>query len=465
MSSNGAAYNPPSQIIGTYNPAYFSSSSSSSGSYLTIPSPLGIAQASKALTCDSNTSLTFPQGSYANGYIGFGNGTGYPSLLFYDTTNQYMMINTQANPSGRLEIFNSDTTFSNTLLNIRSLGVSGTLKLSLDASQTAGAVAINGWGSELNISSNASGSYAGTNNLLFSPSNGVIGINTLSPNNGMNLDIGGTTNSGKVHIATALVMGTQQTSNSTDWITALNGSMTNGSNNSFRIGMGLSPCNSFSMTFNYVSSGSTSNSISFQTYSLSNSLVIAATGYVGIGQSSPLCPLDVSGSASVTIVVGSTDYSVLTYTASTVAQLGPLTATISARFSNPIAATAFYATSDRRLKKEIKPLSLDYAKKILDCMPVSFKFKSDDDYALRQVGFIAQDLREKGLTNLLTFTSRKELKVEGEHDIEGCQMSIGYDRICVLNTILIKDLIKKIADLEEKVEKMGGGAEELDARA
>ena len=44
-------------------------------------------------------------------------------------------------------------------------------------------------------------------------------------------------------------------------------------------------------------------------------------------------------------------------------------------------------------------------------------------------------------------------------------MSVGYDRISVLNTILIKDLIKKIADLEEKVEKMGGGAEELDARA
>jgi hypothetical protein len=109
----------------------------------------------------------------------------------------------------------------------------------------------------------------------------------------------------------------------------------------------------------------------------------------------------------------------------------------------------YNSASSRRFKREITPLNYD-PEKILNIEPVSFKYnvgilhKSEDPDVI-QVGFIAEDLDEAGLVNLV------------DYDENGLPEAIQYSRyIVALQTVVryqnsqIKDLIDRVKALESK---------------
>ncbi|KAF4145502.1 Chaperone of endosialidase, partial [Phytophthora infestans] len=113
---------------------------------------------------------------------------------------------------------------------------------------------------------------------------------------------------------------------------------------------------------------------------------------LGIGTSSPACPLHVSGTnATYSIGAGGTAtaylYQVAGGTYSNLG-LGPYSATLSALFTGSILVkTGVYAESDRRRKTDINPINITLAH--YDKLnPVSYRYKEEDNFKL---GLIAQE--------------------------------------------------------------------------
>ena len=121
---------------------------------------------------------------------------------------------------------------------------------------------------------------------------------------------------------------------------------------------------------------------------------IKDNGYIGIGTSTPAYPLDVSGYVNIsgTASYGRLNSSQSGYVSNTSYNVNP---TINAS-SDIRAGGGFYAFSDRRIKKDIEPLSsLTALEKINSIEPVAYGF-IDSFYrpANRTVGFIAQDVEK-----------------------------------------------------------------------
>ena len=79
-----------------------------------------------------------------------------------------------------------------------------------------------------------------------------------------------------------------------------NGMATGGVNDLIYLDQGLSSNNSAILDFNYIGSGSTSNSVGLGFFSANNKLVVQASGNVGINNTNPGYTFDVSGNARVT---------------------------------------------------------------------------------------------------------------------------------------------------------------------
>lgn len=120
---------------------------------------------------------------------------------------------------------------------------------------------------------------------------------------------------------------------------------------------------------------------------------IKDNGYIGIGTSTPAYTLDVSGTTNTS---GSTNYGRLNSSQSgTASGSYNINPTINAS-SDVRAGGGFYAFSDRRIKKDIEPISsLTALEKIKAIEPVNYGF-IDSFYrpSFRTVGFIAQDVEK-----------------------------------------------------------------------
>lgn len=104
-----------------------------------------------------------------------------------------------------------------------------------------------------------------------------------------------------------------------------------------------------------------------------------------------------------------------------------------------------YASSDIRLKRDIKTIPLDEAKKLLNINAVSYRWQKDiDDRFLPDIGFIAQDLLENKLDKIVSFcpSSNKELFPLGY------SYGLEYQKVCVYQNELIKDLYIQIEELK-----------------
>ena len=109
-----------------------------------------------------------------------------------------------------------------------------------------------------------------------------------------------------------------------------------------------------------------------------------------------------------------------------------------------------YASSDLRLKRNIKPVPLDEAKKLLNVQGVKYRWKKDMDgdkevnHYGSELGVIAQDLLEQDLFRLVSYLpdNDKEKFPLGYH------YGVSYDRMTVYLLEIVKDLYKRIEALE-----------------
>lgn len=99
-------------------------------------------------------------------------------------------------------------------------------------------------------------------------------------------------------------------------------------------------------------------------------------------------------------------------------------------------------TSSRRYKQDITEYN---SKAILEACPVLYRDKGEvsryGDDARMYLGFIAEDLHDLGLTELVDY-------IDGQPD------SVLYDRISAALLVVIKDQEKRIQALEAKVKEV-----------
>ncbi|KAF1780169.1 Intramolecular chaperone auto-processing domain [Phytophthora cactorum] len=181
-------------------------------------------------------------------------------------------------------------------------------------------------------------------------------------------------------------------------------------------------------------------------------LSVGTSGRVGINTNTPVCALQVVGSSSFTITniaINTFQYNVSSNSWTNLGG-GPVSITISAHFSSNIyVSQSVYTSSDRRLKKDIKPFEIDvdhYAQ----LEPVSYTFKNDSKPKL---GLIAQDVL-KVCGEMVGIAENENMKVEQDGDLEGAQYTVDYAALSVLNCSVINKLINRVKELEETMEKV-----------
>lgn len=109
-----------------------------------------------------------------------------------------------------------------------------------------------------------------------------------------------------------------------------------------------------------------------------------------------------------------------------------------------INATNIYASSDERLKENIKTVELDCSKIIKDLEIKEFNFKSDKDKKLI-VGAIAQQLR-----NILPDKYKDSFVLGNENDY----YSINEGKLLYIAIGALKDEMQKTKELEERIKKL-----------
>ena len=448
--------------------------------FSSLPTTLGLDAASQCLSMDSNGISRIPSGSLTSTQLKFFNNTSLRSsirlyrasdttpLIIGDqidgstsTNRQYPIVSViscvntsqpvagiSATTASLLDVQFNDIGFGQIDYNIGfSVGFTTPFIGGFPNIQT-----MTSTGLALNIVANSSNGLASTGNFLIDGSNNRFLFNTLTPTTNFSSTINSSLYiNGFTGISGSLVLGTQ-TSNNSDWITAMTSSIGNGTNKSIRLGQGLSSNNSFSMSYNHSSSGSTANYLSFQTYGLSNSLVITAGGWVGIQNTAPSCPFHVSATTSYQAQPNTgIQYQLLTAIADTF-PVGPSASyNTSAIFSGALVCASISIISDLRLKQDIG----DIPSKVIDIFEnlEAKSYRYTNNLTKFEIGFIAQDLIKVGLGELIHKIPNEEMKKETEFDEDGVQLQINYESMIPLLQTSIKRLLIKVDIMIEIIEK------------
>jgi hypothetical protein len=167
--------------------------------------------------------------------------------------------------------------------------------------------------------------------------------------------------------------------------------------------------------------------------------VARATGYVGIGTTTPTATLDVNGAIKVGATQISSDR---IYFSSPYYYVMNAGSSVGVYLQN--GATAWGAQSDRRLKKDIKPVE-NALSKIQEINGVTYNYKVDKSDEPKRVGVIAQDVQ-------------KVLPEAVSKDEKG-YLNVRYSELVPLTINAIKEFyseykksLLRIFDLEEKAE-------------
>ena len=110
-----------------------------------------------------------------------------------------------------------------------------------------------------------------------------------------------------------------------------------------------------------------------------------------------------------------------------------------------------YVSSDKRLKRDIKPIPLDEAKKLLNVDAVSYRWKKDkfDDF-VPSIGLIAQDVIDNGLDKLVSYCPNDDK----ENFPLGYNYGIEYSRVPIYLLELVKDLYKQLDELKRNASSL-----------
>ncbi len=141
-----------------------------------------------------------------------------------------------------------------------------------------------------------------------------------------------------------------------------------------------------------------------------------SNGKVGIGTSAPQTPLAIVG----------------------------LTGTTSGSYLRIWGSNVYYASSSRKNKKDIVPLTDDFHK-ILNAKPVAFTDKVSGE---RNIGYIAEEFDEIGLDNLVVYE-------------DGEAISLSYELVSLYNLEIIKEQQKVLDQQETVIEELKQEIEKL----
>jgi hypothetical protein len=175
----------------------------------------------------------------------------------------------------------------------------------------------------------------------------------------------------------------------------------------------------------------------------STSMILTTTDHLLIGTSTDIAPLTVNGTSTYTVISIATNTYRYNLTNNTYSNLGggPQSFSISAFFSSNILVNggSVYATSDRRLKRDIKPLDFELAH-YMKLEPVSYSYKNEDQ---TRIGLIAQDVL-KVCGEMVGFSENKNMKEEQEGDPVGAQLGVDYNQLAVMNCSALKKVITEL---------------------
>ena len=180
-------------------------------------------------------------------------------------------------------------------------------------------------------------------------------------------------------------------------------------------------------------------------------MVLRDSGRLGIGTTSPSCALDVAAGENSVTTTSNFMIDTLVYNISSNAWSnlggGPVSVNMCARFRGSIwVQDKLYATSDRRLKKDITPLDfdLDHYSKL---NPVSYTWKNGKR---SQLGLIAQEVKDI-CSEAVSLVENDNMKIEMNGDIEKMQYCIDYNCINIMSIVVIKKLIKNVASIADRI--------------
>jgi hypothetical protein len=222
------------------------------------------------------------------------------------------------------------------------------------------------------------------------------------------------------------------------------------------------------ITFGRANSSNNQAEISYQYNSAAQSILgfghygqaaylnLLSNGRLGLGTNAPRCNFEINGTTSgITIGAGATNYCEITRSGATYNLVGPASFTLSMYVSGSIACGSLVLTSDKRLKENIVDIPLDYAKRMLLVKAKFFNMKKNTN-ARKEVGYIAQDFLQDGveLDELVILTDNKDLKKESNLDIEDVSYSLEYMKITALQNEMIRDLYEEITVLKNRLAKV-----------
>ena len=174
-----------------------------------------------------------------------------------------------------------------------------------------------------------------------------------------------------------------------------------------------------------------------------------ASGHIGIGTESPAYPLDVQRTTNGSFTGG------YGYLSPTTSNFGGNTGTVavSIRASGRIVCPEFNANSDRRLKTNIKPITIETALSFVkEVTPVQYNLRGSSDI---DSGYIAQSLLESSDESINDIVSwyRNELMVDegGSHEPVGYSAAINYNEIIPILHKALSNALERIELLERRL--------------
>lgn len=340
--------------------------------------------------------------------------------MFYDSGINSVAIDGNGNPFNILTVRTSGyNNYSGSVIKVESAGFFN-LGLGINANQNTGTLN----GTYMSIES------YGTD-LYFGSSTGHIRMNSNTPK--LNLGNNSYTTSNPAALMTMNVLNT-------------------GASTGMRFGSDLTIGNSMTMQWFYFGDNNSANRIQFDPYGSSNAFVIQNNKHCGIN-TTPSYYLDVNGSDTVTIDVGGSGYGQLSKTTTTFT-IGPLASqSVTARFSHSIllSSGSYFTTSDFRIKENFEKLDERIINQYIETEPCVWSYKNQKE---RQVGYIAQDLMKKELNFLINVIENESMEEyidsDGFKSAAGYQYSVDYTKMVCLLHIKVKELIKRIEELENK---------------
>jgi hypothetical protein len=189
-------------------------------------------------------------------------------------------------------------------------------------------------------------------------------------------------------------------------------------------------------------------------------------GWIGIGTNGPSYPLDVqAGYDSST----SFSYRYFSYSGNAAIYSNPLN--VSIRCSGRVLCTEVDATSDFRLKENIKPIELEQAKSFVkNIIPKKFNWKTEDKECIN-FGYIAQDIMKSDIPELVMVNNAPNVETEeyidpidGFISPAGTIFSLSRTQIIAILHVTIKDLYNETDNIKSDNEELQNRVTNLENR-